>query len=155
MKKKKGGDGEAVLARNRSATHEYLLLQRLEAGIVLTGPEVKSARLGKVSLKEAYARLRGGEIFLYGAHFSPYRHARQEDSEAVRPRKLLLHAREIRKLARELEGSSMTLVATRMYLKSGHIKVEIALARGKKLHDKRESSRKREMDREMRRARGS
>lgn len=144
-----------MLARNRSATHEYLLLQRLEAGIVLTGPEVKSARLGKVSLKEAYARLRGGEIFLYGAHFSPYRHACQEDTEPVRPRKLLLHAREIRKLARELEGSSMTLVATRMYLKSGRIKVEIALARGKKLHDKRESSRKREMDREMRRARGT
>jgi SsrA-binding protein len=148
-------DGPQVLATNRSAAHEYRLFQRFEAGIVLAGTEVKSARQGKVNLKDAYARVHEGEIFLHNAHISPYAQGNRENHEPLRTRKLLLHAREIRKLGRETVRSGLTLVATRMYLKNGRIKVELALARGKKLHDKREATRRREMDREMDRARGS
>jgi len=148
-------DGPKVLATNRAASHQYHLLQRFEAGIVLTGTEVKSARQGKVNLKDAYARVSEGEVFLHSAHISPYTQGNRENHEPRRTRKLLLHAREIRKLARETVTTGLTLVATRMYLKNGRVKVELALARGKKLHDKREASRRREMDREMARARGS
>jgi SsrA-binding protein len=148
-------DGVKVLATNRSAGHQYRLMQRFEAGIVLTGTEVKSARQGKVNLKDAYARVRDGEVFLFNAHISPYAQGNRENHEPMRTRKLLLHAREIRKLARETVTTGLTLVATRMYLKNGRIKVELAVARGKKLHDKRETSRKREVEREMARARGS
>jgi SsrA-binding protein len=148
-------DGRKLLAANRAASHEYRLLQRFEAGIVLTGTEVKSAREGRVNLKDAYARVENGEMFLHNAHISPYTQGNRENHEPLRKRKLLLHAREIRKLERETVRTSLTLVATRMYLKNGRIKVELALAQGKKLHDKRETSRRREMDREMARARGS
>ena len=148
-------DGPRVLATNRSARHEYHLLQQFEAGIVLCGTEVKSARLGKVNLKDAYARIVGGEVFLHNCHISPYEQGNRENHEPMRPRKLLLHAAEIRKLTREILKTSLTLVPTRMYLKNGRIKVEIALARGKKVHDKRESIKKREMDREASRALGS
>lgn len=151
-KKKEPG---SVLAMNRAASHEYHLIRRLEAGIVLLGPEVKSARLGRVNLKESYARIKNGEVFLHGAHFSPYTHAGRENLDPVRPRKLLLHAQEIRKLAKELTSSGMTLVPTRLYLKEGLIKIEIAVARGKQQHDKRESMRRRDADREMRRATGT
>ena len=123
-----------------------------EAGIVLLGPEVKSARAGKINLKESYARISNGEVFLIGAHFSPYSHARGEDVDPVRRRKLLLHAVEIRKLKRELEGTGMTLVPTKAYLKDGRVKIEIAVGRGKKLHDKRDTQRKRETERDMARA---
>jgi len=153
-RKKAAPDGaSSVLATNRSASHEFHLLKRIEAGIVLTGPEVKSARQGKVNLKDAYATIKNGEAFLVQAHFSPYSHAPTGEDDPRRPRKLLLHAREIRKLARETESSGMTLVATRLYLKQGKIKIEIALARGKRAFDKREAIRKREMEREMARAR--
>jgi len=154
-KKAKPKKENPTLASNRAASHEFHLLQRWEAGIVLTGPEVKSARLGRVNLKESYARVSGGEVFLVQAHFSPYTNSRLEDVDPTRQRKLLLHAREIRKLVKETTGSGMTLVPTRLYLKDGRIKLEIALARGKKAYDKRESSRKREVEREMARARGS
>lgn len=152
--KKKGGGDSPVLASNRSASHEYHLDRRIEAGIALLGPEVKSARAGKINLKESYARISNGEIFLIGAHFSPYGHARGEEIDPVRRRKLLLHAKEIRKLARELEGTGMTLVPTKAYLKNGRVKIEIAVGRGKKIHDKREAKRKRETEREMARASG-
>lgn len=152
--RKKGGGDSPVLASNRSASHEYHLDKRIEAGIALLGPEVKSARAGKINLKESYARISNGEIFLIGAHFSPYGHARGEEIDPVRRRKLLLHAKEIRKLARELEGTGMTLVPTKAYLKNGRVKIEIAVGRGKKLHDKREAKRKRETEREMARASG-
>lgn len=152
--KKKGGGDSPVLASNRSAAHEYHLDKRIEAGIALLGPEVKSARAGKINLKESYARISNGEIFLIGAHFSPYGPARGEEIDPVRRRKLLLHAKEIRKLARELEGTGMTLVPTKAYLKNGRVKIEIAVGRGKKLHDKREAKRKRETEREMARASG-
>jgi len=145
--------GDTLLASNRAAAHEYHLLRRIEAGIALLGAEVKSIRLGRINLKESYARIQGGEVFLHGAHVSPYVHARGEEYDPVRPRKLLLHANEIRKLAKELGSAGMTLVATRVYLKSGRIKVEIALAQGKKSHDKREAARRREQQREMDRAR--
>ena len=148
-------DGPRVLATNRSARHEYHLLDSYEAGIVLTGTEVKSARLGKVNLKDAYARIAGGEVFLHNCHISPYEQGNRENHEPMRPRKLLLHAAEIRKLSREILKTSLTMVPTRMYLKKGRIKVELAVARGKKLHDKRETDRRREVDREMARARGS
>lgn len=153
---RKGKEGSRALAANRAASHEYHLLQRIEAGIVLTGTEVKSARLGKVSLKEAYARVnKDGEVFLYNAHISPYAQGNRENHEPIRPRKLLLHAREIRKLAKQTVSAGTTLIPTRLYLKNGRIKVELALARGKKLYDKREASRKKEMEREMARAKGS
>ncbi len=148
-------DGPRVLATNRAAGHQYHLLQRIEVGIVLTGTEVKSARQGRVNLEEAYARIVNGEVFLNSCHISPYEQGNRENHEPVRPRKLLLHAAEIRKLSREILKTSLTLVPTRMYLKGGRIKVELAVARGKKLHDKRETDRRREMDREMARAKGS
>lgn len=155
MARKKGAKDRTspVLATNRSASHEFHLLKRFEAGIVLTGPEVKSARQGKVNLKDSYAAIKKGEAFLFQAHFSPYTHAPRDERDPRRPRKLLLHSAEIRKLARETESSGVTLVATRLYLKQGRIKVEIALARGKRMFDKREAKRKREMEREMERGR--
>jgi len=151
----RSNEGQKVLATNRKASHEYHLQDRFEAGIVLTGTEVKSARQGKVNLKDAYARVQNGEMFLHNAHISPYTEGNRENHEPLRVRKLLLHAREIRKLERETVRTALTLIATRMYLKKGRIKVELALARGKKLHDKRESTREREVEREMDRARGS
>jgi SsrA-binding protein len=146
---------DSLLAQNRRASHNYLLLRKIEAGIVLLGPEVKSARQGRVNLTESYARIQNGEVFLHGAHFSPYSHTAHLQIEPVRPRKLLLHAQEIRKLAKETKDSGMTLVATCLYLKGGRIKVEIAVARGKQQHDKRETLRKQDADREMRRSTGT
>jgi SsrA-binding protein len=154
-KKGKKSGKEPALATNRSASFQYHLLMRVEAGMVLTGPEVKSARQGRVSLKEAYAKISDGEIFLHNAHFSPYSHARREDSDPRRVRKLLLNAREIRKLSKESEATGMTIVPTRMYLKNGRIKIEIALAKGKRLHDKRESKRRKEIEREIAREKSS
>ncbi len=153
-KGKKNKSDQPVLAMNRAASHEFHLLERFEAGIVLLGAEVKSARAGRVNLKEGYARIKNGEVVLYGTHFSPYTHSREE-IDPVRPRKLLLHAREIRKLARELDAGGMTLVPTRLYLKKGRIKVEIAVAKGKKQYDKRESLKRREAQREIERSRGA
>jgi SsrA-binding protein len=154
-KKSKAKDANPVLANNRKAGHEFHLLERYEAGIVLLGPEVKSARQGRVSLKEAYAKIRNGEVFLLDAHFSPYTHAAHLELDPVRPRKLLLNAREIRKLAKALDGSGTTLVPTRMYLKNGRIKVEIAVAKGKKQHDKRDSLKRKQAERDIKRALGS
>jgi len=123
--------------------------------MVLTGPEVKSAREGRVSLKEAYAKVTNGELFLHNAHFSPYSHARMDDADPRRVRKLLLNAREIRKLAKESDTTGMTIVPMRMYLKNGKVKIEIALAKGKKFYDKRESKKRKEMEREISRATSS
>ncbi len=144
----------ANLATNRAARHEFHLHDRYEAGIALVGTEVKSARLGAVNLKDAYARVKNGEVFLHNAHFSPYAQGNRENVDPVRTRKLLLRAREIRKLAKATETTGMTIVATRMYLKQGWIKIELAVAQGKKLHDKREATRTKEVEREMARATG-
>lgn len=153
--KKKRAAGDPILARNRAASHEYHLVDRWEAGVVLTGTEVKSIRAGQVNLKDAYAKVRGSEVFLYNAHVSPYSQGNRENPDPLRVRKLLLHAREIRKIDRLTTSGGVTLVPLRMYLKGGRIKVEIALAKGKKAHDKRESIRARDLDREMARARDS
>ena len=145
--------GSPALALNRSAGHDFHLLKRFEAGVVLTGAEVKSARGGRVNLKDGYARVKNGEVFLYGVHFSPYSNAREDEQDPRRPRKLLLHASEIRKLDKETQSSGTTLVPTRMYLKQGRIKVEIAVARGKREFDKRDALKKRVQQREIDRAR--
>jgi SsrA-binding protein len=151
--KGKQDGSQQVLARNRGASHEFHLLKRYEAGIVLNGPEVKTARLGRVNLREGYTRIRKGEAFLFGVHFSPYPHAPTEMHDPVRVRKLLLHAREIHKLDRETQSGGITLVPTKLYLKDGRIKIEIALARAKRLYDKREAAKKKIQQREIERGR--
>jgi len=148
----KKDSSQPILATNRSAAHEFHLLKRFEAGLVLTGAEVKSARQGRVNLRDGYAKIRQGEVFLYGVHFSPYTHARTEDHDPVRPRKLLLQRREIRKLEKETHAGGVTVVPTKLYLVRGRIKIEIALARGKRLFDKREREKKKLQEREMERA---
>ncbi len=145
----------AVLARNRAASHEFHLLDRYEAGIILTGTEVKSVRAGRANVKDGYAKIQDGEVFLYNAHISPYEPGHRENVEPLRTRKLLLNAREIRKIARETESAGVTLVPLSFYLKSGRIKVELALAKGKKAFDKREAIAKKDAQREIARARGA
>jgi SsrA-binding protein len=145
---------EAVFARNRAASHEYHLLDRFEAGIVLQGTEVKSIRAGRANLKDGYAKVQDGEVFLYNAHVSPYEPGHRENADPVRTRKLLLNAREIRKLAKETSVPGVTIVPVRLYAKAGRVKVEIALAKGKKTFDKREAIAKKDVEREMARARG-
>ncbi len=152
-KKGKAGADEAVLGRNRKASHEYHLLDRYEAGIALTGTEVKSCRAGRVNLQDAYAQVKGGEVFLFNAHVSPYEQGGRENHDPERTRKLLLHAAEIRKLDRATTAGGTTLVPLRVYLKQGRIKVEIAVARGKKAYDKREALREKDVAREAARQR--
>lgn len=150
-------DPEAIrdVSRNRQAFHLYEILDRFEAGIVLVGHEVKSARQGKVNLKDAYARIEGGEIWLHHCHISPYDHHTVEGLTPVDPlrkRKLLMHASEIRRLKGKVEEKGLTLVALRMYFKGGHIKVELGLGRGKHAYDKRDTLRKKDQEREAERA---
>ena len=141
---------EKVLAANRSAFHNYHISDKYEAGIALTGTEVKSAMDGRVQLKEAYVAVREGEAWLFNAHISPYSHGNRENHEPMRTRKLLLHKREIEKLDEVSVKQGMTLVPTQVYLKNGRIKVEVGVARGKKLYDKREAEMRRTVDRETR-----
>lgn len=140
------------VAVNRRAGHDYDIIERIEAGIALTGSEIKSVRAGKVSLQEAYARPEGGEIFLQGAHIAPYQAASHFGHEPRRPRRLLLHRAQIRDLARQVEQKGLTLVPLRLYLKDGLAKVELALARGRRQYDKRAAIARREAQREMQRA---
>lgn len=142
--------GEKLVASNRKAYHDYFILEKLEAGIVLLGTEVKSTREGRINLKDSYAVVRQGEPFLLNCHISPYSHGNRQNHEPTRTRKLLLHAREIRKLVGKSQEKGLTLVPLRVYLKRGRIKVELGIARGKKLIDKRETERRKEMDREAR-----
>jgi len=139
-----------TLSDNRQAGHNYFLMERFEAGIVLTGTEVKSARDGKVQLKDAYATVIGNEAWLLNAHISQYSHGNRENHAPVRNRKLLLHRREIDKLLSATREKGLALVPTRMYLKNGRIKCELAVAKGKKLHDKREAERARTAEDEAR-----
>jgi len=141
---------EKPLASNRAAFHEYYILDKYEAGIALTGTEVKSVLGGRVQLKEGYVAIRDGEAWLFNAHISPYAHGNRENHEPLRTRKLLLHKREIEKLDQAAVKDGMTLVATRIYLKNRHIKVEVAIAKGKKMYDKRETELKRTVERETR-----
>lgn len=141
---------EKPLAANRAAFHEYHISDKYEAGIALTGTEVKSVMGGRVQLKESYVAVRDGEAWLFNAHVSPYSHGNRENHEPLRTRKLLLHKREIHRLDEAASRQGMTLVATRVYLKNGRIKIEVGIARGKKLHDKRETEMRRTIDRETR-----
>jgi SsrA-binding protein len=142
-----------IIASNRKARHEYEILDTLEAGMVLVGPEVKSLRAGRANLGDAYAVIRGGEIFLEKLHISPYEPATRENpSDPQRPRKLLLHGREIAKLRGRVVERGLTLVPLSLYFKDGRAKVELALVRGRRSHDKREAIKEREAGREADRA---
>jgi SsrA-binding protein len=143
-----------LLSDNRHAGHNYHLLERFEAGLALTGTEVKAARSGRVQLKDSFAEVAGNEAWLLNAHISQYSHGNRENHEPTRRRKLLLHRAEIEKLQTSTREKGLTLIPTKMYLKNGRIKVELAVAKGKKLHDKRETERKREMEAEARAAIG-
>ncbi len=146
---------ERVYATNRRAFYEYTILESLEVGIALTGTEIKSVRQGKVNLREAYARVERGELWLHNAHISPYDAGNRFNHDPIRPRKLLAHTREIAKLAKAAKESGNTLIPLRVYDKRGHVKVQLALARGKHSYDKRaaiaERDAKREMDRAVKR----
>lgn len=144
--------GERDAASNRAAGHNYFLEDRLETGIVLQGTEVKSVRDGRANLKDAYALVKDGELFLINAHIGPYAHGNIYNHEPLRSRKLLANKKEILKLAGKTGQKGLTLIPTRMYFKNGRVKVEIAVARGKQLWDKRESERRRDADREAREA---
>jgi SsrA-binding protein len=140
------------IAVNRRARHEYHIEETCEAGIVLQGSEVKALREGKANLKDSYGRFEGEEVFLWNAHISPYGPASQFGHEPTRTRKLLLHREEIARLQGKVQERGLTLVPLRLYFKNGRAKVELALARGKKHHDKRESIKEREVRREIDRA---
>jgi len=144
-------EGKKIVAVNRKARHNYEILETYEAGIELGGSEVKSLRQGKANLKDAFARVENGEVFLYGCHISPYSHASQFVPDPLRPRKLLLHKREIRRLAGKVAERGLTLVPLSIYFKKGKAKVELALAKGKTLVDKRETIRRKTMEREIER----
>jgi SsrA-binding protein len=139
-----------VLAANRQAAHNYFLLERLEAGLVLTGTEVKAARDGKVQLKDSHAQVENNEAWLVNAHISPYSHGNRANHDPLRNRKLLLHRREIDRLLGKTRDKGLTLIPTKVYLKSGRIKCELAVARVKKLHDKRAAERARTTEAEAR-----
>ena len=136
------------IAENRKAFHDYHIVETFEAGIVLQGTEVKAIREGNVNLRDSFARIEGAEIWLYNVHINPYSHRGYADHEPTRKRKLLLHRHEIRKLIGKTVERGMTLVPTRMYFSNGHVKVSVSLAKGKQAHDKRETIKRRESDRE-------
>jgi SsrA-binding protein len=140
------------VARNPRATHDYHVLETWETGIVLTGTEVKSLRNGKASIKEAYARVRNGEVFLEGMNITPYEQGNRYNHDPVRSRKVLLHRREIEKLIGAVEQQGLTLVPLELYFRNGRAKVTLALGRGKKLHDKRQDLKRRIAERETARA---
>src|SRR5689334_8901696 len=144
--------GEKLIVDNRRARHDYHLLEKVEAGIVLTGTEVKSLRDGRASLQQAYADIRGGEAWLVGAHISVYDAGNLANHDPDRDRKLLLHRRELESLGGQVAQRGLTLVPTRLYFRDGRAKVELALARGKEFRDKRRDIAKREAQRDMERA---
>lgn len=142
-----------LVAANKKARHDYFIEATYEAGIVLTGTEIKSVRAGKVSIKESYAKVENGELIIYGMHISPYEQGNRYNVEPLRPRKLLLHKKEINKLYGETKNTSLTIVPLSMYInEDGRAKVEIGLARGKKNYDKRATIAKKDADRKMDRA---
>ena len=142
-----------LVAGNKKARHDYFIEEVYEVGIVLTGPEIKSVRQGKVSIKESYAKIEKGEVFIYGMNISPYEQGNRFNVDSLRPRKLLLHKREIRKLIGYTTMKGLTLVPLSMYInEDGRAKMELAVARGKKLYDKRESTDKRDAQRKAEQA---
>jgi len=144
--------GRRIVATNRKARHEYHILDEWEAGLVLAGPEVKSLRDGKVSFKDSFARVERGEVWLHSLHISPFDPANRWNQDPERPRKLLLHAHEIRKLVGKVEEKGLTLVPLEIYFRGGRAKLKLALCRGKQLHDKREKLKERTQAREAQRA---
>jgi SsrA-binding protein len=142
-----------IIAENRKARHDYLIVDQYEAGIVLTGTEVQSLRLGKINLKDSYAKVKNGEVWLYQVHISPYPFAYYNNHDPLRVRKLLLHKREIMRLYAKANEQGHTLVPLKMYFKAGKAKITLALAKGKREFDKRQSIRDREQKREMDRVR--
>ena len=144
--------GERDASQNRAAAHNYFLLERFEAGMVLSGTEVKSIRAGRANLKDAYGLVKDGEVWLLNAHIGPYEHGNIFNHEPLRTRKLLLRADEIRKLVGKTQQKGLTLIPTRLYFKNGRAKVELALAKGKQTWDKRETERRRTADKEAREA---
>ena len=148
-------EGSRIAATNRRAFFDYEILERHEAGLVLTGTEIKSVRAGKADLSDAYARVREGELWLHNTYIAPYDPASQFNHEPRRPRKLLMHREEIEKLGSEVAEKGLTLVALRIYIKRHVAKVELGLARGKRRYDKRQAIINRDMDREARRAVGA
>jgi SsrA-binding protein len=145
-------DDRESVARNRRARHDYHILDNWEAGIVLTGTEVKALRAGKANLSDAYGVVKDGEVWLLNLHISPYEQGNQFNHEPTRTRKLLLHRREIRRLIGAVEREGLTLIPLELYFSNGRAKVALALGKGKKLHDKREDAKKREDERDMARA---
>lgn len=145
-------NGRKVVARNRKARHEYEVLEEVEAGLVLKGAEVKSLREGKASFTDSFARVDGGELWLYELHITPYEQAGMDRPDPKRPRKLLLHRKQIERLAAQTAERGLTLVPLDIHFSRGYAKVTLALARGKKLHDKREDLKRRAMRREVERA---
>ena len=152
MDKTEREKAQTSIAENRKAFHDYHLLETFEAGIVLLGTEVKAIREGRVNLRDSFARVEDGEVFLYIVNISPYSHRGYADHEPLRRRKLLLHRDEIRKLIGKTVEKGMTLVPVRLYYKNGRVKVAVSLAKGKKEYDKRETIKRREADRETRAA---
>jgi len=148
----KADTGERVVATNRKALHEYQILERAEAGVSLLGTEVKSIREGGLNFRDAYVEFRGGELYVVGLRIAPYSHGSVNNHPESRNRKLLLHKREILKLGGKVTERGLTLVPLRAYFKNGRVKLEIGLARGKKSHDKREALRRKDQERETRRA---
>ena len=146
---KRSAPGDGVIARNKRATHDYHVLDRWEAGIVLRGTEVKALRNGKANLTDAYGIVKDGEIWLLNLHIAPYEHGNVYNHEPTRTRKLLMHKREIRRLIGSVEREGLTLIPLDLYFKQGKAKVTLALGKGKKLHDKREDLRRRDDEREM------
>lgn len=141
-----------LVTANKRALHEYFILETIEAGIVLTGTEIKSVREGKVSISEAYVRVADGELWLIGSNITPYTHGSYTNHEPARPRKLLAHKSQIRELKQMIEQKGLTIVPLRVAMKDGRAKVDIGVARGKKLYDKRASEAERESKRDVARA---
>ncbi len=142
-------DSEKIVCQNKKARHDYELVEFLEAGLVLTGPEVKSLRDGRANLTDSYAKVRNGEVYLYNMNISPYPFSRVEETDPRRPRKLLLHRSEIRRLIGKTEEKGYTLIPTKVYFKRGIAKVELALAKGRTKYDKRREIKEKELKREM------
>ena len=145
-------DNDATLAVNRRAYHDYFIEESYEAGLVLTGTEIKSVRAGRANLRDGYARVRDGEAWLLNVHIAPYEHGTLYNHEPTRDRKLLLHRRQINELVGKVQRSGLTLIPLRLYLKRGRAKVELGLARGKKQYDKREAIAERDARRDLERA---
>lgn len=149
---KQNSEGKKIIAKNKRARFEYEILELFEAGLLLKGTEIKSIRANKVSLQRSYVQARDGELYLVDAHIAEYEHGNRENHEPTRARKLLLHRKEINKILDQLQQKGLSCVPTMLYLKNGRAKLEIALGRGKKLHDKRQTVAKRDSQRQVERA---